>query len=94
MQTPPTSTPQASLTPEPETSFRIIAYATEAIVPEVIPYDKLTHINYSFLIPNADGTFVKITNGWKLKKIVELAHNQNVKVSIAVGGWGLSLIHI
>lgn len=89
MQTPPTATPQASSTPEPQAeSFRIIAYATEAIVPEVIPYDKLTHINYSFLIPNADGTFVKITNGWKLKKIVELAHSQNVKVSIAVGGWG------
>lgn len=89
MQTPPTSTPQASSTPEPEADgFRVIAYTTEAITPEIIPYDQLTHINYSFLIPNADGTFVKLTNAWKLKKIVELAHSQNVKVSIAVGGWG------
>lgn len=88
MQTPPTPTPQPSPTPKAESSFRIIAYATESITPELIPYDKLTHINYSFLIPNADGTFVKLTNAWKLKKIVELAHDQNVKVSIAVGGWG------
>ena len=89
MQTPPTATPQASPTPEPEAEgFRVIAYATEAIVPEVIPYEKLTHINYSFLIPNADGTFVQLTNAWKLKKIVDMAHTQNVKVSIAVGGWG------
>ena len=89
MQTPPTPTPQASPTPEPEADgFRIIAYATEAITPEIIPYDKLTHINYSFLIPNADGTLVQLTNAWKLKKIVDMAHSQNVKVSIAVGGWG------
>ena len=89
MQTLPTTTPQASPSPEPEAEgFRVIAYATEAIVPEVIPYEKLTHINYSFLIPNADGTFVQLTNAWKLKKIVEMAHTQNVKVSIAVGGWG------
>lgn len=89
MQTPPTPTPQATLTPTPEPErFRIIAYATEAMIPEIIPYDKLTHINYSFLIPNADGTFVKLTNAWKLKKIVETARSQNVKVSIAVGGWG------
>lgn len=86
--TPPTPTLQPSATPQPEAPFNIIAYATEAITPELIPYNKLTHINYSFLIPNADGTFVRLTNGWKLKKIVELAHDQNVKVSIAVGGWG------
>ncbi|MBN8655229.1 MAG: hypothetical protein J0M11_05775 [Anaerolineae bacterium] len=100
MQTPPTSTPiqptqtptstsTSTSTPEPQVErFRVIAYATEAIIPEIIPYDKLTHINYSFLVPNADGSFVQLTNAWKLKKIVETAHSQNVKVSIAVGGWG------
>jgi len=88
MQSPPTPTPQPSPTSQPEVSFHIVAYATEAITPELIPYDKLTHINYSFLIPNADGTFVRLTNAWKLKKIVELARSQNVTVGIAVGGWG------
>ncbi|MBC8508980.1 MAG: hypothetical protein ISR58_16645 [Anaerolineales bacterium] len=71
--------------PEP---FRIIAYATEAVIESLIPYDKLTHINYSFLTPKADGTFNQISNGWKLKLIVQNAHAKDVKVLISVGGWG------
>jgi chitinase len=86
MQTPATSV-SSSATPE-EKSFRIVAYATDAIITELIPYQQLTHINYSFLIPNTDGTFAPLNNSWKLKTIVENAHKQNVKVSIAVGGWG------
>jgi len=74
--------------PREDKSFRITAYATDAIVVDLIPYDKLTHINYSFLIPNADGTFAPLNNAWKLETIVESAHSQNVRVSVAVGGWG------
>ncbi len=81
MQTPP-------LSPREDKSFRITAYATDAIIVGLIPYDKLTHINYSFLIPNADGTFATLNNAWKLEAIVESAHNLNVRVSVAVGGWG------
>src|SRR5258705_12473625 len=75
-------------TPREEKPFRIVAYATDAIIVDLIPYDKLTHINYSFLIPNADGTFASLNNSWKLKMIAESAHSQGVSVSIAVGGWG------
>jgi GH18 family chitinase len=75
------------MTPSPP-PFQIIAYATAGIVASVIPYDQLTQINYSFLIPNGDGTFVPITNGWKLKQIVGTGHSKNVKVLISVGGWG------
>jgi GH18 family chitinase len=71
-----------------EPTFRIIAYVTPGIVPEVIPYDQLTHINYAFLIPNDDGTFAPFTNGWKLETIAELAHENDVQVLISVGGWG------
>lgn len=74
-------------TPAPP-SFRIIAYATDGIIENLIPYDKLTHINYSFLTPKDDGTFNSIVNGWKLKNIVTNGHKQNVKVLISVGGWG------
>ncbi|MBN1666003.1 MAG: hypothetical protein JW862_02910 [Anaerolineales bacterium] len=76
--------------PEPVTAepFRIIAYVTDAIVPDVIRYDLLTHINYAFLIPNADGTFRPLANGWKLAQVVEQAHARDVKVLISVGGWG------
>lgn len=75
------------VTPAPNV-FRIVAYATDGIVESLIPYEKLTHINYSFLIPNSDGTFVKINNGWKLKLITQNAHTHNVRVMISVGGWG------
>jgi GH18 family chitinase len=83
----PTLVPTMTPTPTPS-PFIILAYATEGIVAEIIPYDKLTHINYAFLTPQADGTFNPINNDWKLKKIVATGHTKNVKVLISVGGWG------
>jgi GH18 family chitinase len=77
------------MTPTPAPPpFQIIAYATDGIVEAAIPYDQLTQINYSFLTPNADGSFNPINNGWKLKQIVATAHSKNVKALISVGGWG------
>ncbi|MGK0185907.1 MAG: GH18 family chitinase [Verrucomicrobiales bacterium] len=52
-----------------------------------IQYDKLTHINYSFIFPKADGTFKDMPNPAMLAKLVKLAHVKNVKVGIAIGGW-------
>jgi chitinase len=72
----------------PEPSFRIIGYATDAIVPAAIPYDHLTHINYAFLIPNRDGTFAALNNPWKIEQIIAQAHEHEVRVLISVGGWG------
>ncbi len=68
--------------------FRIIGYATDAIVPAAIPYEQLTHINYAFLIPNRDGTFAPLNNPWKIEEIVRRAHEHGVQVLISVGGWG------
>jgi GH18 family chitinase len=79
--------PSATPTPEPP-GFRVIAYVTAAVVSAAIPFDELTHINYAFLIPNADGTFQNLTNPWKIAEIVVAAHEHNVKVLISVGGWG------
>ena len=86
-QATPLPAPEPTVTPIPKT-FRIVAYATEAVIESLIPYDKLTHINYSFIIPNNDGTFKPILNKSKLKTIVKNAHAQDVKVLISVGGWG------
>jgi len=84
----PVNTPiPATATPELE-SFRIIAYVTEGIIESLIPYEKLTHINYSFLTPRDDGTFNPIFNKSKLKTIVTNAHKNDVKVLISVGDWG------
>lgn len=80
---PPTETPMNE-----EPPFRVIAYATSSVVPELIPYDKLTHLNYAFLIPNADGSFAPMANRWKLAQIVADAHEAGVQVLISVGGWG------
>jgi GH18 family chitinase len=92
---PPPTKPQTAESPAPLPTmnpapppFRIIAYATDGVIETLIPYDQLTHINYSFLTPEADGTFNPLVNGWKLKKIVETGHAKRVKVLISVGGWG------
>src|ERR1043165_701316 len=82
-----TFTPLPTMTPPPP-PFQIVAYATDGIVDAVIPYNQLTQINYSFLTPNADGSFNPINNDWKLKQIVATAHTNRVKVLISVGGWG------
>lgn len=68
--------------------FRVIGYVTASVVIETVPFDKLTHINYAFLIPNADGTFQMMPNTWKLQSLAEKAREHGVKVLISVGGWG------
>jgi chitinase len=52
-----------------------------------IQYNKLTHINYAFALPNADGSLRPIENTAKLSQIVQLGHQNNTKVLLAVGGW-------
>jgi GH18 family chitinase len=84
-----TNNPVLEKSPTPKPSgFRVVAYVTGAAVASAIPYDKLTHINYAFLIPNEDGTFQELGNTWLIGQLVPLAHKQNVKVLISVGGWG------
>jgi chitinase len=79
---------QSPTSSSPINRFRVVAYVMDPAVPSQIPYDKLTHINYAFLTPNADGTFNDLNNGWKIDEIVSLAHTKDVKVLISVGGWG------
>ncbi|KOV81728.1 glycosyl hydrolase family 18 protein [Nocardia sp. NRRL S-836] len=52
-----------------------------------IQYSKLTHINYSFVLPNSNGTLQGVPDTGKLQQLVSLGHQNGVKVSIAVGGW-------
>jgi len=52
-----------------------------------IQYGKLTHINYAFALPNSDGSLRPVDNPSKLSSLVSLGHTNNVKVSIAIGGW-------
>ncbi|MFC6087842.1 glycosyl hydrolase family 18 protein [Saccharothrix lopnurensis] len=52
-----------------------------------VQYTKLTHINYSFALPNANGTLQGIPDPGKLTSLVNLAHANGVRVSLAIGGW-------
>lgn len=52
-----------------------------------IQYEKLTHINYSFSLPDSNGNISAIPNDAKLRDIIARAKSKNVKVLLAVGGW-------
>jgi GH18 family chitinase len=52
-----------------------------------VQYSKLTHINYSFALPNANGTLQPIENTAKLQQLVTLGHQNNTRISLAIGGW-------
>lgn len=70
-------------------TFPIIGYwASWNGSPDSLQYDKLTHINYSFATPKADGR-VFLQNPASLKQMVALAHAKNVKACLAIGGWDL-----
>ncbi len=70
-------------------TFRIIGYAADwegPVNPAQLLY--VTHINYAFLLPNADGSVKNIAHPWILESLVEQAHAKSVKVLISIGGWG------
>jgi chitinase len=72
-----------------KSSFPVIGYyASWSGEPEDIQYDKLTQVNFSFAFPNSDGT-VRLADTDKLMSLVELAHEKNVQVYLAIGGWDL-----
>jgi len=52
-----------------------------------IQYSKLTHINYSFALPQWDGHLKPLNNPGFLQQIVSNAHAVGTKVYIAIGGW-------
>jgi GH18 family chitinase len=52
-----------------------------------VQYNKLTHINYAFVLPNSNGTLQAVPDSGKLSSLVSLGHSNNVKVSLSIGGW-------
>ncbi|MDF2456973.1 MAG: chiA4 [Cytophagaceae bacterium] len=70
--------------------FRIVGYfpSWQGNV-NTINYSKLTHINYSFILPTSTGGLNTgvMGNVSRFQTLVSKAHENNVKVSIAIGGW-------
>lgn len=80
--------PQPSLSAAPE-GFRIVGYLADWNSPQAsVQFDKLTHLNYSFLLPQPDGSLGEVQHPDRLRELVQQAHVSQVKVLIAVGGWG------
>lgn len=54
-----------------------------------VRFDKITHVNYAFLLPGeeGDGSLQPVENPEKLRRLVASARDHGVKVLISVGGW-------
>ena len=72
--------------------FKVIGYyfpgpeGTELQLDKV-DFSVLTHVIYSFAIPTPEGHLRPIVHPELVKELVEYAHKNNKKISIAVGGW-------
>jgi GH18 family chitinase len=68
--------------------FKVIGYMPSwAGDVNTVQYNKLTHINYAFILPTSTGGLYGNDNPGKLQALVSRAHANNVKVMISVGGW-------
>ena len=53
---------------------------------EYIPWSQITHLNYGFATME-DEVVPKLSNPAQLMKVVGIAHQNNVKVLLSIGGW-------
>jgi GH18 family chitinase len=89
--TSPVVTPTPALftcnTPAPA-GFRVVGYmpAWQGSVDE-IAFARLTHINYAFALPTANGGLQPVQDLPKLQALVARGHEHGVRVLISIGGW-------
>ncbi len=78
-----------ALAGETQAAFKVIGYfPTWQGDVNTIPYHRLTHINYSFVLPRPDGSLAPLDGGGgRLTLLVQKAKAANVKVLISIGGW-------
>jgi chitinase len=74
----------------PAQEFRVVAYVAGWSMPEAVPAEKLTHVNFAFARIDADGR-VAFENPRYAEAIASLvalkARNPRLKVLVSVGGW-------
>jgi chitinase len=77
--------------PAATNEFMVIGYLpARSIDTTLIPFNRLTHINFAFAIPAKNGGGLDaLRNADKLIGLVKKAHRNNVKVFVSIGGWGI-----
>ena len=72
-------------------NFKVIGYLPgRSIDTSRIPFQYLTHVNYSFAIPTKDsGHLMPINHPDALRGLVDKAHRNNVEIFLSIGGWGI-----
>jgi chitinase len=69
--------------------FRIVGYFPSwSGDPDKMQYRALTHINYAFVTPTAQGGYYPVDNEEKLERLVTYAHAFGVRVLASLGGGG------
>jgi chitinase len=67
--------------------FRVVGYFPSwSGDPAEIQYRALTHIDYAFLTPTAQGGYLPVPRAEKLAALIEMAHAHGVKVLASLGG--------
>lgn len=77
--------------------FKVIGYMPNwysVQVLEQMPIEKYTHINYAFAIPTKDGGVLALPSPDFASRLVEIAHENGVKVLISLGGWSYNGIEL
>lgn len=74
-----------------EKNFKVIGYLQgHHIDTSEIPFQYLTHINYSFAIPSRDSGWLEpIRDSERLIALVQKSHQNNVEVFLSIGGWSI-----
>ena len=86
----PPATPAPAGTPiEKPAGFKVVGY-----YPDWKPddtgkprWDVLTHLNYAFAIPTAEGGLRPLEHPETARQLIQTAHDRGVQVLLAVGGW-------
>jgi GH18 family chitinase len=52
-----------------------------------VDFTRLTHVNYAFALPTAQGGLLPVEDLAKLRSLVTRAHQRGVRVLISIGGW-------
>ncbi|MCP4323135.1 MAG: hypothetical protein GY787_15080 [Alteromonadales bacterium] len=71
-------------------TFKKVAYWTpdDSDNIELVNFSSLTHVNYTSITFNADGTLNTPDDIDPLEDLVTYAHSANIKVAISIGEWG------